>query len=378
MFSTRAATALALALFTIVTFTPAAPQDSATGSIRGTVFDFASGRIAQASIVVVNTATGMRYTATSDAAGRFALDLLPSGDYSARVAAQGMSPQVTPPMHVDIGGSSELEFRLTVAGVQESLTVSAAPALVETQPSAVSTLLDERAVNDFPLNGRRFSDLALFSPGVSQDPRSLTSATNGDLSFGGIRGFQNSFLVDGGDYNNAFFAQARGRYRTPYNFSTEVVQEFRVSSNSYGAEQGRAGGAVVNVVTKSGSNHLHGTVFYFCGTVLSALPIRSSPSSLTIASSKWGAPSAALSSATRFSSSPDSTSTSFMFPTWWNSWMAALKSSRRKEPGLTLPETTRRPIKRWCSLPPDSSHPWPESIPPRRSATPLMPSLTLT
>ena len=116
---------------------------------------------------------------------------------------------------------------------------------------------------DFPLNGRRFSDLALFSPGVTQDPRSLTSATNGDLSFGGLRGFHNSFLVDGGDYNNAFFAQARGRYRAPYQFSTEVVQEFRVSSNSYGAELGRSGGAVVNVITKSGSNHMHGTSFYY-------------------------------------------------------------------------------------------------------------------
>src|ERR1700687_499565 len=138
---------------------------------------------------------------------------------------------------------------------------SAAPTLVETQPSAVSTLLDERALNDFPLNGRRLSDLPLFSPGVTQDPRSLTSSTNGDLSFGGIRGFQNTTLVDGGDYNNAFFAQARGRYRAPDAISTEVVQEFRVSTNSYGAEQGRSGGAVVNVVTKSGSNHVHGTVF---------------------------------------------------------------------------------------------------------------------
>src|SRR3954466_7113229 len=174
-----------------------------------------------------------------------------------------MSPEVTRPMHVDVGGTAEQRFTLKVACARETLTVSAMPQLVETKPSAVSTLLDERAVNDFPLNGRRFSDLALFSPGVTQDPRSLTSATNGDLSFGGIRGFQNTFLVDGGDYNNAFFAQARGRYRTPYNFSTEMVQEFRVSSNAYGAEQGRSGGAVVNVVTKSGSNHLHGTAFYY-------------------------------------------------------------------------------------------------------------------
>ncbi len=248
-----------------VVFLPALlfSQDSATGSIRGTVLDSTGSRIAQASIIVVNAASGARYTATTDAEGNFALDLLPPGDYSARVEAQGMSPEVTPQLHVDVGGVSQLEFRLKIAGAQEQVTVSAAPNLVETQPSAVSTLLDERALNDFPLNGRRFSDLALFSPGVTQDPRSLTSSTNGDLSFGGIRGFQNSFLVDGSDYNNAFFAQARGRYRAPYQFSTEVVQEFRVSSNSYGAEQGRSGGAVVNVVTKSGSNHLHGSAFYY-------------------------------------------------------------------------------------------------------------------
>src|SRR5579872_4222080 len=238
-------------------------QDAATGSIRGAVLDSTGGRIPQASIVVINIATGTRYTATSDAEGRFGLDLVPPGDYSARAVAQGMSPQVTPQLHVDVGGAADLEFRLTIAGAQESMTVSSAPLMVETQPSAVSTLLDERALNDFPLNGRRFSDLALFSPGVTQDPRSLTSATNGDLSFGGIRGFQNSFLVDGSDNNNAFFAQARGRYRAPFQFSTEVVQEFRVSSNSYGAEQGRSGGAVVNAVTKSGSNHMHGSSFYY-------------------------------------------------------------------------------------------------------------------
>jgi len=256
---------IALAFLIIPMAAPSrlAAQDSATGSIRGTVLDSSGGRIPQASIVVVNSATGRRYSVTSDAEGNFALDLLPPGDYTGRAEAEGMSPQVTPQLHVDVGGAAELEFRLKIAGAQESLTVSSAPLAVETQPSAVSTLLDERALNDFPLNGRRFSDLMLFSPGVTQDPRSLTSATNGDLSFGGIRGFQNSFLVDGGDYNNAFFAQARGRYRAPYQFSTEVVQEFRVSTNSYGAEQGRAGGAVVNVVTKSGSNHYHGTAFYY-------------------------------------------------------------------------------------------------------------------
>ena len=261
MSSTRIS-ALALIVF-LLSASVFLPAQDATGAIRGTVLDSTGGRIAQASIVVVSDATGMRYSTTSDAEGGFAFDLLPPGDYSARVTAQGMSPQVTPQLHVDVGAAAALEFHLAIAGAQENVTVSGAPALVEPQTSTVSTLLDERAVNDFPLKGRRFSDLALFSPGVTQDPRSLTSSTNGDLSFGGIRGFQNTTLVDGGDNNNAFFSQARGRYRAPYQFSTEVVQEFRVSTNSYGAEQGRSGGAVVNVVTKSGSNHVHGTAFYY-------------------------------------------------------------------------------------------------------------------
>src|ERR1700692_4675728 len=174
-----------------------------------------------------------------------------------------MSPQVTPTLYVEGGAAPEIEFHLTIGGAQEKVTVSGAAQVVNTESTAVSTLLDERAIADLPLNGRRCSDLMLLSPGVTQDPRSLTSATSGDLSFGGLRGFQNSFLVDRGDFNNACFAQARGRYRAPYQFSTEVVQEFRVSSNAYGAELGRAGGAVVNVVTKSGSNHWHGTGFYF-------------------------------------------------------------------------------------------------------------------
>jgi hypothetical protein len=189
--------------------------------------------------------------------------LLPAGDYYARASSPGMSPQLTPNLHVDIGAVVELQFDLSVAGGTETVTVSAEPPLVETEPSPVSYLIDERAITGLPLNGRRFTDLALLTPGVTQDPRGLTSGSNGDLAFGGIRGFQTSYLVDGEDDNNAFVSQAVGRYRSPYQFSNEVVQEFRVSRNTAGAEMGRAGGAVVNVVTKSGSNLLHGTAFYF-------------------------------------------------------------------------------------------------------------------
>ncbi|HKS74157.1 MAG TPA: TonB-dependent receptor [Terriglobales bacterium] len=238
-------------------------QDASTGALRGTVKDSTQAPVPNATVGIANTATGITYAATTDAEGRYFLDLLPPGDYSARAEFQGMSPEVTPNLHIDVGGLLQLDFSLSVAGAKETVTVSAGPQLVETQPTAINALLDERAISDLPLNGRRYTDLALLAPGVSQDPRGLTSASNGDLAFGGIRGYQSSYLVDGADNNNAFFAQARGRYRAPYQFSNEVVQEFRVSSNTYGAELGRAGGAVVNVVTKSGTNHYHGTGFYF-------------------------------------------------------------------------------------------------------------------
>jgi len=238
-------------------------QDTSTGAIRGTVSDSAGARISAANVVLVNAATNFRYSTTSDLSGGFAFELLPPGEYSARADSPGMSPQTTPRLQVDVGGTTELTFKLSVAGASETVTVSGEPPMVESQPSGISTLIDERAINDLPLNGRRYTDLALLTPGVTQDPRGLTSSSNGDLAFGGIRGYQSSYLVDGGDNNNAFFGQARGRYRAPYQFSNEVVQEFRVSSNTYGADLGRAGGAVVNVVTKSGSNRLHGTDFYF-------------------------------------------------------------------------------------------------------------------
>jgi hypothetical protein len=238
-------------------------QDASTGAIRGTVADVSGGRIPNAIVAVVNTATGMRRSTTTDGDGRFAFDLLPPGEYSGRAEADRMSAQVLQHVHVEVGGAVQVEFKLTVAGVKETVTVSDEPPLVETQPSAVSSVIDERAIQELPLNGRRFTDLALLTPGVTQDPRGLTSSSNGDLSFGGIRGFQSSYLVDGADNNNAFFSQARGRYRAPYQFSNEVVQEFRVSSNTYSPELGRAGGAVVNVITKSGSNHFHGTGFAY-------------------------------------------------------------------------------------------------------------------
>lgn len=146
----RTSSTIAFSLFflsLLINLCPA--QDAATGAIHGNVLAPHDLRIGQASIVAVDSATGVRYSTTSDAEGRFSLDLLPPGDYTVRAVADKMSPQVTPQIHVDVGAAADIEFLLAIAGAQEKVSVSAEPALVDTHSTAVSTLLDERAIADF-------------------------------------------------------------------------------------------------------------------------------------------------------------------------------------------------------------------------------------
>ncbi len=238
-------------------------QDSSTAALRGTVRDPSGALIAGAQVTLTDLRTGISHSHQSDREGVFHFADLRPAEYELVVLAEGMAPLHRPHLKLEVGAAAELHLALSLAGAREIVTVAAETPLVETQPAAVSSVIDTRAIAELPLNGRRFTDLALLTPGVTQDPRGLTSSSNGDLAFGGVRGFHSSYLVDGLDNNNGFFAQARGRYRAPYQFSNEVVQEFRVSSNTYGPEQGRSGGAVVNVVTKSGGNQLHGSLFYY-------------------------------------------------------------------------------------------------------------------
>lgn len=236
-------------------------QDDGTGSLSGLIVDGAHASIPGAEVILRNPSNGFTRQSITNADGRFAFDLLPPAVYDLTIHQQRLKPFEEKGIKIDVGGVSER--RIVLAPGKETVEVRDENPLVETQSSAISSVIEQRAIEDLPLNGRHFTDLALLTPGVTQDPRGLTSSSNGDLAFGGIRGYHSSFLVDGADNNNAFFAQARGRYRAPYQFSNEVIQEFRVSSNAYGADLGGAGGAVVNVVTRSGSNHFHGSGFYY-------------------------------------------------------------------------------------------------------------------
>ena len=159
-----------------------------------------------------------------------------------------------------IGQTDDARLEMGVSGVAETISVSGATPIIETSRSQVSSTVDEIAVQRLPVNGRNFIDFALLTPGVTRDTRT------GDISFAGQRGTLNSLVVDGADNNNTFFGQSAGRTgsgRAPYQFSQDAVKEFQVNSNSFSAEYGRAGGAVINVVTKSGTNELHGSAFEF-------------------------------------------------------------------------------------------------------------------
>jgi hypothetical protein len=260
---TARATVLALALGFAAS---AAAQDGSTSAIRGFVSDPSGARVVGVQVTIINPETAFTRRAITDGDGRFSADLLPPGTYNITANATGVSKAFAivqqKGIKLEVGGAVEIELKLTLQ-TGETINVPGEAPLVQTTKSDVSNSVGELEIKELPLNGRRFVDLALLTPGVTTDPRSLTSAANGDLAFGGVRGYHTNFLVDGSDNNNAFFAQARGRYRAPYQFSNDTIQEFRVSSNSYSAEQGRSGGGVINVITKSGTNHVHGNMFYY-------------------------------------------------------------------------------------------------------------------
>jgi hypothetical protein len=196
----------------------------------------------------------------SDSNGFFAAPGLPVGPYEVTATLQGFASRRQPDVRVQVGQTITLRLELGVAAVAETITVGGTSPVVETTRSQVSSVVNETAVQNLPANGRNFIDFVLLTPGVTRDVRT------GDISFAGQRGTLNSLVVDGADNNNTFFGQSLGRTgsgRAPYQFSQEAVQEFQVNTNAYSAEYGRAGGAVINVVTKSGTNNFTGSVFEF-------------------------------------------------------------------------------------------------------------------
>src|SRR5712692_516290 len=229
-------------------------------SLEGTVLDQSGAVLAGVKLTATNTATGIRFVATSDSNGLFAFPVMPVGTYAIEAEHQGFTKLMQKDVQLTVGARLNLTLAMAVAGQSQSVTVTSETPIVETTRSQVSSSVDDVVIENLPTNGRNFINFALLTPGVTLDVR------GGDISFAGQRGTLNSLIVDGADNNNTFFGQSLGRTgsgRAPYQFSEDAVQEFQVNSNAYSAELGHAGGAVINVVTKSGTNSFHGAGFEF-------------------------------------------------------------------------------------------------------------------
>lgn len=237
-----------------------AQSQATTGNIEGRVFDPKEAAVPGATVTATNQLTGLEKTANTDEQGLFIVAFLPPGPYTVRANAGGFSQTEVRDVIVTVGGKAPLDVKLSVGGTSGSVTISGEAPVVETTLSSVSTTVNSRAIENLPVNGRNYLDFATLTPGVIRDQN-----REGDLSVGGQKGTLNSLQVDGVDNNNTFFGQAFGRtgVRPPYQFSEESVQEFQVNQNGFSAEFGRAGGAVINVVTKSGTNEFHGGGFEF-------------------------------------------------------------------------------------------------------------------
>ncbi len=230
---------------------------SSTGSISGSVSDDSGAALPGVTVTATSAATGATRTTVTNGAGRYELALLVPGTYAVSGELSGFKPVKFERIVVNVGTTTTLDLKLK-PGVSEELTVVAAAPVIETTRSEVSSVVNEKAIQNLPVNGRNFIDFVLTTPGVVRDVR------GGDISFAGQRGTLNSLVVDGANNDNTFFGQTVGRTgsgRAPYQFSQDAVKEFQVNANAYSAEYGRAGGAVINVVTKSGTNDFHGNVF---------------------------------------------------------------------------------------------------------------------
>ena len=250
----RAAALLALALL------PQAlsAQARLTGAdLQGTVTDATGGVLPGATVTVANVETGLVRTAVADQEGRYVVPALPPGAYRVTAVLDGFAPSTREGLVLVLGQLADVDFALTVAGGESVIVTDVGP-VVDPRNTAVSTVVGSQQIESLPINGRNFITFSVITPGVTTDrtPQTGAAGTSG-LSFGGQRARSNNIMVDGLDNNDLVVGAVRAT------FSQEAIREFQVLTNSYSAEFGKAAGGVVNIVTKSGTNDLHGNAFFY-------------------------------------------------------------------------------------------------------------------
>ena len=234
-------------------------SQATTGTIQGTVTDPNGAVVSGASVTVKNVETGFERTVTSNSDGFFTAPLLPLGRYRVTTSASGFSATVLENVQVTVGQTLALNVALKVGGTTETVDVTTDAEAVDTARTELSTQINERSVENLPINRRDFSRFALLTPGVS-----IVQGPDGDeISINGQKGIQNNVSIDGADANNPFFGEQRGGQRPAFTISLESVKEFQVVPVGASAEFGRSSGGFINAVTKSGTNEFSGAAFLF-------------------------------------------------------------------------------------------------------------------
>jgi Carboxypeptidase regulatory-like domain/TonB dependent receptor len=233
-------------------------QSTTEGAIGGTVYDSTGAVVAGAQVVIHNNGTNAEQTATADESGYFRVSSLQPGTYTVSIKHPNFASYKAERVIVQVGSLTELSPRLAVGGASETIEVKAeAPQMNYSTPEFAPTL-DQVAISNLPINGGRWSNFALLTPGVVSD-----SSAFGLLSFRGISTLLNNNTFDGADNNQAFFSEERGRTRAGYSTAKAAVEEFQVNTSNYSAEYGRSAGGVVNTVSKSGANAIHGEGYFY-------------------------------------------------------------------------------------------------------------------
>lgn len=233
-------------------------QLAGSAAITGTVTDPSGSVVPGATVTIRNVDTGIeRKTETSDA-GIFTGAFLQPGHYEVQVTKPGFTAVVRKELSLQVGQTLSVDLAMSVQSAQAEITVTGAAAVVDPEKTEVSQVVSEAAVDHLPVSGRRWDTFVLLTPNVTTD------GTSGLVSYRGISGLYNSNTVDGANNNQALFSEARGRAISgAYVYSLDSIKEYQVTASNYSAELGQAAGGVVNAVTKSGTNDLHGDLFYY-------------------------------------------------------------------------------------------------------------------
>lgn len=236
-----------------------AQSQATTGTIQGTIVDPNGAVVSGASVNVKNVQTGSERTVVTNSDGFFTAPLLPLGRYRVTTDATGFSKSILENVDVNVGQTLALKIDMKIGSATETVDVSAEPEAVDTARTELSTQINERSVENLPINRRDFSRFALLTPGVS-----IVQGPDGDeITINGQKGIQNNVSIDGADSNNPFFGEQRGGQRPAFTISLESVKEFQVVPVGASAEFGRSSGGFINAVTKSGTNSFSGAAFLF-------------------------------------------------------------------------------------------------------------------